>query len=114
MRLLSLITFIIIQSLLITLSATTNNKIRSILETSNVTYEKTYEDKLDFIVIGDWGFQGKGVGRKHGNQKNVAHVMKKWAERYNSQFIINVGGKFYLCFFLCKLFVIYLFIFFDV
>src|SRR5438270_809072 len=88
---------IILQLLLIKLSTTTDINIiniNSILETKNVNYKEIYDDdKLDFLVFGDWGFQGKGVGRKHGNQKNVAFVMKKWAERYNSQFIINVGGK---------------------
>ncbi|RIA84886.1 Metallo-dependent phosphatase-like protein [Glomus cerebriforme] len=99
MKLLPIITFIIIQYLLITSSATPIIKTPtslSILETSNVIYEEIYkDDKLDYLVIGDWGFQGKGVGQKHGNQKNVAFVMKKWAERYNSQFIINVGDSFY-------------------
>jgi hypothetical protein len=59
------------------------------LEPSNVNYEEIYENnKLDFLVVGDWGYQAK-----IGNQKNVAFVMKKWAERYNSQFMINVGGE---------------------
>ncbi|GBB90025.1 hypothetical protein RclHR1_01690010 [Rhizophagus clarus] len=90
MKVLSIIiSFIVIQGLLITSNAI------PISETSNVTFEEKYNDMLDFIVIGDWGYQGKGVGQHHGNQKNVAFVMKKWAERYNSQFIINVGDSFY-------------------
>jgi hypothetical protein len=97
MRVFSIIvSFIVIQCLIIiTLSAIPNSSKISdnSLETSDIIFEEKYNDVLDFIVIGDWGFQGKGVGRKHGNQKNVAFVMKKWAERYNSQFIINVGGN---------------------
>lgn len=100
--LLIIILFIVIQCLLI-ISGTMPNIL--IPESSDIIFEERYNDILDFLVIGDWGFQGKGVGRKHGNQKNVAFVMKKWAERYNTQFIINVGGNhlFFLFIFFCTM-----------
>jgi len=74
-------------------NAIQNINIRTILEpsnSSNSVYEEIYDDdKLDFLVLGDWGYQGKGIGTKQGDQKNVAFSIKKWAERNNSQFIIN-------------------------
>ncbi|CAG8591664.1 2714_t:CDS:2, partial [Dentiscutata heterogama] len=55
------------------------------------TFRETYNvNKLDFLVIGDWGYQGNGSG-----QRSVADAMKNWAKQNNSQFIINVGDNFY-------------------
>ncbi|CAG8574588.1 7827_t:CDS:2 [Funneliformis caledonium] len=73
-----------------------DDNVHAISEPSTTIFKEVYEDdKLDFLVFGDWGFQGKGIGKNHGNQKNVAFAMKKWAERYDSRFIINVGDSFY-------------------
>ncbi|RIB16003.1 Metallo-dependent phosphatase-like protein [Gigaspora rosea] len=59
-------------------------------------FEETYADSiLDFIVLGDWGFNRKGTGEKHGDQVHVAFAMDSWAKRYNTNFIINVGDSFY-------------------
>ncbi|CAG8712656.1 11293_t:CDS:2, partial [Racocetra fulgida] len=50
-------------------------------------FKETYNvKKLDFLVIGDWGYQGNGSG-----QRSVADAMKNWAKWNSSQFILNVG-----------------------
>ncbi|CAG8724104.1 15779_t:CDS:2, partial [Racocetra fulgida] len=39
-------------------------------------FEEVYDDStLDFIVLGDWGFNANGTGRKHGDQIHVAFAM---------------------------------------
>ncbi|CAG8627264.1 13142_t:CDS:2, partial [Dentiscutata heterogama] len=55
-------------------------------------FEEVYADSiLDFFVLGDWGFNSNGSGRKHGDQVHVAFAMDSWAKRHNTNFIINVG-----------------------
>ncbi|CAG8621729.1 432_t:CDS:2, partial [Acaulospora colombiana] len=55
-------------------------------------FEEVYaENDLDFIVVGDWGYQGKGVGKKKGDQVHVAFAMERISKNFGTQFIINVG-----------------------
>ncbi|CAG8456512.1 6028_t:CDS:2 [Acaulospora morrowiae] len=59
-------------------------------------FEEIYpEDYLDFLVLGDWGYQAKGVGEKKGDQVHVASAMENMTQEYGTQFIINVGDSFY-------------------
>ncbi|CAG8742203.1 18896_t:CDS:2, partial [Racocetra persica] len=74
-------------------SKTNNN--RTINSTAATPYPKIFKEtynvkKLDFLVIGDWGYQGNGSG-----QQSVADAMKNWAKWNSSQFILNVGDNFY-------------------
>ncbi|KAG9288457.1 hypothetical protein G9A89_015663 [Geosiphon pyriformis] len=67
-----------------------------ILQPSSKVYKEHYEDEsLDFLVVGDWGDLGL-KGDKNGElQRLVANAMEKYADKYNSKFIINVGDNFY-------------------
>ncbi|CAG8468538.1 7304_t:CDS:2 [Cetraspora pellucida] len=61
----------------------------SIADPYPTTFEETYPgiDKLDFLVFGDWGYQGSDS-----RQSVVASAMKTWADNNNTTFILSLGG----------------------
>ncbi|RIB25074.1 Metallo-dependent phosphatase-like protein [Gigaspora rosea] len=89
------ISFIICFFLLFNKSYADNKSNGTINPKAAVPYPKVFKEnynvkKLDFLVIGDWGYKGNGTG-----QASVAAAMKNWAKWNNSQFVINVGDNFY-------------------
>ena len=59
----------------------------------NPFIENYTSQQLDFLTFGDWGFEGVAPGQTYGNQTLVAKAMETWAGSYNSDFIMNAGGK---------------------
>ncbi|KAF0427124.1 Metallo-dependent phosphatase, partial [Gigaspora margarita] len=64
----------------------------SIADPYPTIFEETYNgiNKLDFLVFGDWGYQGPDS-----RQSVVASAMKTWADNNNTTFILSLGDNFY-------------------
>ncbi|EXX59275.1 hypothetical protein RirG_190460 [Rhizophagus irregularis DAOM 197198w] len=75
------------------LTTNTNAFPGDLVEPHNKSYIEQYQsEKLDFLTVGDWGYDGIEPGQIYGNQSIVSMAMKDWAEYYSSDFIINTGA----------------------
>ena len=83
--------------LLATLVTNTNALPGDLVEPIDKPFKENYANKeLNFITIGDWGYEGIAAGQTVPNQYKVAIAMETWAKNYHDDFIINTGGK-YIC-----------------
>jgi tartrate-resistant acid phosphatase type 5 len=84
----------ILYILLVTLTIHTNALTGDLVEPINKPIVENYENKeLNFITVGDWGFEGTEPGQTVPNQYKVAKAMETWAQHYHDDFILNTGGK---------------------
>ncbi|KAG9307545.1 hypothetical protein G9A89_023110 [Geosiphon pyriformis] len=60
-----------------------------LLPSTNTFYDTYSDDTLDFSVIGDWGTKSK-------EQALTATTLQLYADRFHTNFIVNVGDNFYL------------------
>lgn len=88
------VVLVILYILLTTLPINTNSLTGDLVEPIDKPFVENYENKeLNFITVGDWGYEGTEPGQTVTNQYKVAKAMEAWAQYYHDDFVLNTGGK---------------------
>ncbi|GBB99549.1 hypothetical protein RclHR1_03560004 [Rhizophagus clarus] len=91
------VVLVVLFILLTTLTINTDALTGDLVEPIDKPFVENYQNKeLNFITVGDWGYEGTEPGQTIPNQYRVAEAMETWAQYYNDDFIVNTGDNFYI------------------